>query len=155
MCTKAGQKLILRVFSPIDDSSRDGFIEMRTHNLEKVLWIPTKTNEIEIFFQNRFKALTEKLSKPQQRTSSHSTSQNFNNLKNWRGNSRGHFNQKSGNRWYYNNQVSKGYQNQKSKSRKIREQFRGNNISRRDNHRRNNRGNYAKNEDRVFFSTIW
>ena len=45
LCTKAGQKWILRELCPVDDWSRDGFNEMNNDNTDKFLNVITKMSE--------------------------------------------------------------------------------------------------------------
>ena len=74
LCTKVEQKLILRDLFPLDDWSRDGFNEMSTDASENILVVLTKRIETQISPEERLNTFTEKISQPEQGTSTQNTS---------------------------------------------------------------------------------
>ena len=153
LCTKARQKLILRELCPVDDWSRDGFIEMSSENSEKFLTVLTKMSENQNSLENRIDALTQKLNSLQQNSSN--TYKDI-EQQTWRGNFRDRTYQNRGNRGFSNNQryQNRNYQNQGSNNYQ-NNQNRGrcvNNFNRgsyrwRNNFRSNNRGNFSNNSN--------
>ena len=61
LCTKTGQKLILRQFCQVGDWSRNGFNEMSSENSEKILTVLTKMSENKNSLEHRIDALTQKI----------------------------------------------------------------------------------------------
>ena len=83
LCTKARHKLILRELCPVDDWSRDGFIEMNNDHSEKLLSVLTKMCENQNLLEDKMNALTEKVTTVQ--NGQNDNQNHYNNYKNNRG----------------------------------------------------------------------